>query len=400
MKKNKIDSIIDGLMFLYILSLYILTYREGLNTISNLLALMLVATIWVNSLINGRKIAGNKLLIIHAVFIFICLFTALYAIDQATTLSKVRTLFLIFIVMFSLINYVDSFEKLKKVMAYFIYSGLIASVYIIINSDFTELMRFGGELGNVNAIGMSIAIATVFCFYIILNEKKYWYSFFLLVMIPCILLTGSRKALLFFIINTILIAYFRNRKSFSKILKFIFISTCVLLISYYFVFNIPLFYEIIGERMENMFSFLTGEGTDEASLNIRYSMAQVGMELFKNKPIMGYGIDNYRFLYAGTYSHNNFIELMVGTGIFGVFIYYLAHLLVIKDLFHISKSKKLETLCFTFITIILSYIVLSPSLVYYDSKHFSILLVLASVICRITEPVSEPVVISGYENKV
>ena len=48
---------------------------------------------------------------------------------------------------------------------------------------------------------------------------------------------------------------------------------------------------------------------------------------------MGYGIDNYRPYFSkmpigwDIYSHNNFIELFVGTGILGVLIYYLYTLL-------------------------------------------------------------------------
>lgn len=383
MRRIAIDSITNVLMFFYILSLYILTYREGLNTISNALALMLIVTIWIGIVLSTKKLVFTKLLFVQLLFVFICFVTAFYAIDQNTVIAKVRTLVLIYIVMLSIVNYIDSFDKANKILEYFVYSGVVSSIYILATSDFSQIIRFGGELGNQNAVGMNLSISSIFCFYIIVSKKKYWYTLFFVLMIPCILLTGSRKALIFILISIILISYLRNRNSLSKIVKFIAICICVLLVFYYLIFYIPLFYEIIGERIENMFSLFSGEGTNEGSINIRYNMAKVGLDLFANRPLAGYGIDNYRYLYAGTYSHNNFIELMVGTGILGVIIYYLTHIIVLKELLRARKCVSDKTLCYVIIVLIVSYIILSPSLVYYYDKNFNILLAVGSAIGRI-----------------
>lgn len=391
MKKISLNSIINFIMFFYILSLYFFTYRKGFTIISNVLAFMLVLAIWMNFLLTKRKLVFNKFLFIYLLFIVICIISAFFALNQSIAITKVRTLILIFLVMVSLANYIDTFEKLRKFINYFIYSGVMASIYILINSDFSQLTRYGSELGNVNAIGIIIGISVTFCFYTILSHKKYLHILFLLIMIPTILLTGSRKALLFIVMNLILIIYFRNRKSFKNIFKFIIVTILILIISYYLIFNIPLFYQIIGKRMEDMFSFVFGEGTNEGSMNIRAYMTKFGFEMFKNRPLIGYGIDNYRVLFGrntggvGTYAHNNYIELMVDTGIFGVLVYYFTHIIVLKDLFKSTRKAMDKTICFTLIAIIISYIILAPSQVYYDDKHFSFLLVISSIVGNIVE---------------
>ncbi len=390
MRKISLNSLINTIMFFYILSLYLLTYREGLFIISNALAFLLVATIGMKFLLTKRKLIFNKFLFVYLLFIFICIISVFFALDQSIAITKVKTLVLIFLVMISLVNYIDTFKKLRKFIVYFVYSGFIASIYILVNSDFSQITRYGSELGNVNAIGIIIGISATFCFYIILSEKKYGYAFFLLIMFPTILLTGSRKSLIFILMNLILIVYFRNRKSFKNMFKFLIITILTLAISYYLIFNIPLFYQIIGGRMENLFSFISGEGTKEGSMNMRAYMAKFGFVMFKNRPLTGYGIDNYRVLLGkdiglATYAHNNYVELLVDIGIFGVFIYYLAHVIVLKDLFKGSRQAIDKTICYTFIAIIISYIILSQSLIYYDSKHFSFLLAIASVIDRIVE---------------
>lgn len=381
-KKISFIYIIELLLFSYILSIYFLTYREGLNSISNILALLTIISIWINVLLKKKKLKLTNILAIQLIFIFICLCSIFVSINQNAVFIKVKTLFLIFLVMLSIINYLDSFDKIIRVLKYFTWSGFFVSIYILLISDFSNITRYGSELGNQNAIGMNIALSSIFCFYLLIN-KKVKYLLLFVVMVPTILLTGSRKSLLFIIINVILLVYFKNRNSLKNIIKFIIFSFITILLFSYMIFNIPIFYEIIGDRMESLFSFINGETVREGSINIRTNMTIVGFELFKKRPITGYGIDNYRFFYSGTYSHNNFIELMVGTGVFGVILFYLTHFIGIIDLFKMARNNSHNILCYTFIGIIISYIVVSPSLVYYDSKHFCYIMAIITSFCSI-----------------
>ncbi len=380
MKKITLNNIIYCLIFLYVLSIYLFTYRAGYNTLSNALAFLVVISIWIKILLTSKKIHFNTVLLFQILFIVFCLITYFYAINPSVVISKVKTLLLIFLVMFTLVNFIDTFDKLRKVILYFVAAGFITSIYILVTSDFSNITRYGSQLGNQNAIGMNLGISSIFCFYIILSEKKFLYSILHLPMIACILLTGSRKALIFIVLNIIVILFFINKNSLSKLVKFVIASICVLLVVYYLIFNIPIFYQIIGERVENLFSFLSGEGTGEASLNNRVEMIKYGMKFFYDNPILGYGIDNYRFLYGGTYSHNNFVELLVGTGAIGFSLFYTTQIIAVMNLIRSSRNKTWSLVCFTFLAIIVSYIVLSPSLVYYDSKHYNILLTIASVV--------------------
>lgn len=386
MKKVSLNKFIDTIMFFYILSLYLFSNKAGMTIYSNALAFFLVVAICMNFLITKRKLIFNRLLKIQLTFIILSTLSYYFAIDADTVIRKVKTLLLIFLLMLSLINYVDSYKKVRNIIISFIYSGFIVSIYIIINSDFLSLTRLGSELGNVNAVGMIITISSIFCFYIILSEKKYYcYGLILITMITTILLTGSRKALLFLFLAILVILYLKSKKSIKRIIWLFLISILALSLIYYIVIKVPLFYEVIGKRIENLFYFISGQGTNEVSINERTYMVKFGVEMFKNKPFIGYGIDNYRFLLGNnygleTYAHNNYIELMIGIGIVGVVIYYLTHIIVLKDLFHKCKQSSNKTLYNTFIAIIITYMILSISIVYYDSKYFSILIALASVI--------------------
>lgn len=77
MKKVSLNNFINSVLFIYILSIYLLTYREGLNIISNTIAFLLVATIWLNFLITKRKLAFNKILLLFLLFILFCTISVL-----------------------------------------------------------------------------------------------------------------------------------------------------------------------------------------------------------------------------------------------------------------------------------------------------------------------------------
>ena len=99
LKKPKLNHIINLIMFLYILSLYLFTFQEGLNAISNIIALILIGLIWSKHVFIYKKIVINKFLIIYLFFIAISMASVVFAIDSNTSVVKVRTLVLLFVLM-------------------------------------------------------------------------------------------------------------------------------------------------------------------------------------------------------------------------------------------------------------------------------------------------------------
>ena len=68
-------------------------------------------------------------------------------------------------------------------------------------------------------------------------------------------------------------------------------------------------------------------------------MIEFGLHLFREKPIHGYGIGNYASMYhIATYSHNNYIELMVSGGAIALVMYYLMLLIPSAGLL-LSRKK-------------------------------------------------------------
>ncbi|MDW7662645.1 MAG: O-antigen ligase family protein [Bacillota bacterium] len=390
MKKNNLDQLIEIMLFAYILSLFLLAYREGLNHFSNIIALILMGTIWFQSLMIKRRIVINIFLVAYIFFVFVCLSSSFYAINQNFAMRKVLTLILLLMLMASIVNYVDTVSKLRRLMLNYVYAGFIASLYIIVISDFSDITRFGGDLGNVNAVGLIVAISSIFCFYCLVEERKYRYIPIWLINTLVVLLTGSRKAFILIIFAIIVILIFRPNANYTQRAKNMFLGMAIVFIIIATINQNPYFYQITGRRMEALIDVISGAETTDQSMIIRSKMIEEGWTWFREKPILGYGIDNYRFLLRNspmgreTYSHNNLIELLIGTGIMGAFAYYFSNILVIINSLRAQKTLAVPQI-YPFIAIISAYLILSVGMVYYDEKNISILLAAASSIQRIIE---------------
>ena len=139
MKKITLDKIINGLLYLYIFSLYLFTYVEGLFLISNGILLLFLLLFWFNHIIKKEKIVFNKFLGLSIVFLFFVLISVLVAVDMNIAFGKLVTMIQIYIMMFTMVNYFDSKEKLYNVIRAFAISGLLVTVYLFSVSDFSNI---------------------------------------------------------------------------------------------------------------------------------------------------------------------------------------------------------------------------------------------------------------------
>jgi len=386
-----VSSIINVVLFLYIMSLYFFTFVQGLNNISNAIAAVFIFLVATKMLIEKRKVIFNRFLLIYLFFIIICIISYFYAIDQMTALVMIRSLLLYFIFIVFLINYIDSYDKLIILLDFFICAGLFAAIYLFINSDIYSMKRLGGLLGAVNRIGIIIGISAFFSIYFILFQKKHLYLLPAMVCVVMVLATGSRVALVLVVLSSSLLFYFNNKNSFKGRIKSITLGILLLFLFYYLLFNVPYFYQIAGVRVENMLKFIMAEPVDDSSIIIRTYMLRYGLELLKESPLIGYGIGNYRILLGKdigliTYAHNNYIELLVGVGILGAIIYYAMY---VNALICLLRSKKNLNLRYLFLTFLPVVLIIDFASVNYYSKHIYIVLAMSSIFANLNVKTSD-----------
>lgn len=365
-------------MFLILLTISSLPILKGtvsnyiliILTLTSIIILLLTSDIYFNHYITWSLLVG--LYLILSVF---------WSLDTTLAIGQSKKYFLTMIIYSYLALLIKDKSDLISAFKIFILSRLVMLIYIIITIDISTLgtMRIGasslGEEWNSNAIGMNFALAALSIIVVLKNGdrklKKPLYLLLFILFSTFTLLTGSRKALFILIFSIFTYILLISRK---KILKNGIIYGALLFILYFFIMKTEFLYEILGKRIEGLIASLTGTGEVDNSTSTRKFMIDMGIEFFKERPILGYGINNYRELlgiFAGDYrySHNNYIELLVGIGLFGTVLYYFAFYYLIKKSLNNINNLTIFTIVTSLVILIIDY-----GLVSYNSLYIHFLI--------------------------
>lgn len=272
----------------------------------------------------------------------ICLISVTYALNRSFSIDIIKTLVVLFISLFLIDDQIKSKEELEKYIKLFLISLFIMMIYVTLNLDLNsfQLAQHGEAatgLWNGNDIGMKCALYIIFILYFLSNNRKVIISLFLLISlsIPLVLLyyTASRKAVLMVVLGISLFYYLKHP---NKKIRNLIVICLGLYIVYNLMMNNKQLYDAIGWRIEGAIGLLNKNGQADSSALLRAKYIDVGINAWKQAPVLGYGIDNFRLinLHATghlTYSHNNFIELLVGVGGIGFLFYYSYYIKLLFD---------------------------------------------------------------------
>lgn len=290
---------------------------------------------------------------------------------------------------FFVVNYLDNEQKIHLVVNAYIVAGVVLAIFIFIIygiqvfdlvANSTHGMRIGGIIGNENGIGLTLSNSVIFAIYMILFNsktyiKKFYYLFCILLCFPFALLSGSKKALFLVVIGVVLLILFKSidKNNLLKRMKYIILGTVLIYLCYWMITNIDVFH-YLNVRIQEMLSTLNGERTSNTDLTRLY-MINAGFNEFSKKPILGNGVAYSRYIF-GTYSHNNYIEVLMNTGLVGLFTYYSFYIISLVRLLKMKfKNKSFKKLA---LLIIIASIFLELGLVLYYSRYYQILFALIS----------------------
>lgn len=310
------------------------------------------------------------------------------SINPTTSLKMTNTLFINLIFTFLLYQYIMINSNLEEIIYIFAKVGSIFSLIIvflasgdILSGRLSPSINIFGQAITYNANYTALIAGFSYLIYIykFYNTKNKCNIIPILWLLTIIILSGSRKGMSLVSIGTCMLIYFFNPK---KRVRNICIGIFMSIGLYWIIMNIPILYDIAGHRVEALINSFIGKGTVDASTNTRISYIELGWEYFKEKPFTGYGLDCFRHLKGSyeTYSHNNYIELLVSGGILSLVLYYSKRIIVILRLFTCSNISNLVRLMgsILFIQLITEYGIVS----YYDRLY---LILFIFILCEYSE---------------
>lgn len=312
------------------------------------------------------------------IFMIVCFFSFFIASDKVNALNQLKTMIIFNLVFIILEEKISSRNSIEKILYFFIFGITITLVYLLFNFDLNQfqLAQTGhGETGvwNGNDVALKAAVIVPLLLYFLKKEeskiKKSILIGIFLLCIKIILMTGSRKGLIMLMIGISGVITLKNPK---KILRNGIIGIILIIIGFLAIMNISELYELVGWRIEGMVAMISGVGEMDSSSLLRKTYIDLGKKVFWDSPILGHGIANFaliNFQNTGhyTYSHNNFIEILVGLGVIGFISYYWIYFYLIKEYIRqLIERKNIFLTNVLFINFILYFIMQYGFVSYFD----------------------------------
>lgn len=387
----KIDiTLYDVFFFLLMFSTFYFTR----NLFCRLLMLLFAGLMLAVTFFKKKHISGMPFFIGFAAFIGYGAANIIFynVISHSVAKTMVFSLCLNLIMIFCIVQYIVKTNNNDKVLFLFENAIFCAALLVVILSrgSLTTDRLGGGTEMNSNELALLSVYGFIVCFYRF--EKITRYRFFavlkMLFSLAIIFLTGSRKGVIMVLAAIFLIAILGKKKRFLLNL-FIFAGIAVLL--YLLLTKVEFFYNMVGYRFEYLFDFLNTGSTEDASIEDRDELIEMGMYYFQFKPWTGFGYDCFK-LVSGLksnisefylYSHNNYVELLFSGGIFALVLYYLPILwLIIK----VSKNLKQEkVLKYCFVILVVKHIIEYAYVSYYSRIDAYVLAIVLGVYLVVME---------------
>lgn len=380
------DRILFVMLLLYFVSIYISDTLPGGQILTVFpIGIMLLIEIWQNK---GKIRLYTKGYFFYIIsFTVFCTLSRIWAKDPSLAVSKVNSLIFILLAAIPVVLCIYEWRDIDMLLKVIMYGGYIVCLYMIVRyglrgilSILSNSSRLTNEVINANSLGMCTAYSLVINLYFIIYDRLKIRDLFMIPAFVVLAASGSRKAILIVIAGTFGVFVLKNtdyKRTLRNIARVILIS--FVLVALIFVLSrLPVF-AVITRRMMNLVSLLQGNETRSTSdAWIRLAYNALGIQLFKQHPVLGIGIANanlYTSAYYGHnhYLHNNYIELLACGGLVGFFIYYSVwiYLLIV---FWKSRKYRDRQYDICFILLLINVVMDYGLVTYYDKATYLFLL--------------------------
>lgn len=294
-----------------------------------------------------------------------------HSIDSIVARTMTVTLFvnLLFFLMFS--QYYRFIDDINEIMKYFCFVVFLFSIFCMLTgiSSVFSYGRMNIEGINANTAAYYAVFANLWSFYLLIFEKKKT-IFFILVYVFFIIMTGSRGAFISVFIGMFLLFIINNKRYIH--IKLLAAVLCVV-IAVIMVMKIEILYSFIGYRLEPLFDFIINGAYEESSMNSRIKYSELAFSKIDESLLFGHGLDCFRRIDGayGSYSHNNYTEILFSLGFVGFVIYYLPYISNIK--YYISSMLRKDNEVVVTVVFISVYLLSEPFRVTYYNRAFLII---------------------------
>lgn len=357
------------------------------TAIINIMMVITMILIVVNSIYNQNKFFNFSILFHPTIVLFLLLgISILWSTDVTESLKNLKSYlpFLLFPIAFYYISKTDN-STLERGVKYLIYSLLFAYLVTIVwnlfpiptanylsnhllehivkpftNSNkflFGWYVPFMERIHFANLLSLS-GLAAIFIF---LKRKRWYFIVMALVLLSAPFLLGARAAMIGIagFSPFIFIYIFSQYSKKTRLLIVLFTIILINISAYLFYPSIKSRYQQTKYELESIQSNqLQEKDFVHFATFTRFASWKIAWDMFKEKPILGYGIGNYLELYENKYHqeyedlpmayHSQFLYFLGVFGVIGLTLFFLSYLFYGVTL--IGILPKIYFLCFSIYT--------------------------------------------------
>ncbi|MBI2451231.1 MAG: O-antigen ligase family protein [Parcubacteria group bacterium] len=254
-------------------------------------------------------------------------------------------------------------EKWRKFINWSLIAGFLAAFWGIgqwlkISFLFFEGERVSGPIGNPIFFAAYLLFMVFFSLLFFLESKtkqaKILYSSVLMISVFAIILSGSRAVSLSLILGLIFFSLFYAFLTQNKKIKKISVAVAIFII---LIFGSILFFKNQPFIQNNFYLSRLALGSLKDFRN-RYLAWQISWEAFKERPVFGWGEENFKIAFNKYFSpayfdtptaevffdraHNVIFDRLTSIGIVGLLSYLFIFLAIYLTVFQLKKGKKIN----------------------------------------------------------
>ncbi|GIQ69768.1 hypothetical protein XYCOK13_25920 [Xylanibacillus composti] len=331
------------------------------------LSLYMLLAVSILTIFYTKRFHINHYLIWYVLFLAISLFSTTYAYNANVALAGLYSMIVVLGLAVAITSILRDSMDIKNVLVCFSLSGFLLFTVLLWRDQLFVDERLGESLfGNANIFANLMMLSLICSIWLSLYSqgiKRAAYLFIIMTQVYTLFLSGGRKYILvpalFFYLLLILKKDADGR---NRVIRYTVLFALVISSVFWLIFSVPLFYDTIGYRMAGFLDLLTGDNQNVLNGDMeRQYMMDYGIDFFKERPITGYGTDNFKILFGDAYgryvySHNNFIEMLVNYGVMGFILYYSFYMFLICKLWLMKNdNSKLRDFFLAFMICLLPF---------------------------------------------
>lgn len=339
-KENKNYIMANIGIFLFCIYVFASYIANGvvIPTLVNTLTLYLFLGYSLLYIVISGKVRICSTLIWFALFTAVSFASLLYSPEKKILDGTFYLLIVALILVFCLSQYKIDQHMVKKILWSYTLASPLMLLILLVTGKLTaqaDSGRLGEELfGNANIMATMMMLSVLYAIWLLVYGKNGIFKKATLIASVIInyygmFLSGGRKYIVVPIVFLyVLLILKRDKQGRLHFIRSTLVVAGIIVAVYLLIMKVPTFYEIIGTRMESLFSLMEGDykSADSSSI-IRKRMIEIGLEKWKESPVWGYGFDSFKYYNREVtghfyYSHNNFVELFYDLGVIGFVAYY------------------------------------------------------------------------------